>query len=358
MPRGGTFRADDASIKKANETGGATVKKKIVAGSIIAAAAAIAVVAVVALGTGGDGDKGGESQIRTQKGLAVAAAGNFGNNGAESDGAALPASGSDVVPGGTGAASGGGDVSVSVGVQPVDAKGGYGYPSAPVLQQGGGGITVQGYGSATAAADSAVAEFYFSSSGFVEPKPVPYPDIEPPYTPTEPGEAEPITEESLQAVIDAIVAAGVPEGDIEFIGQSYPDPYYSSATLRATVSDIDSLDAVVEAAQDAASGLEGIMLNSTNVAYTISDCMALETAAMEAAVEDAAERGAAFAEALGVGLGAVTGASHYSYAAYGSGGCGETFYGGPYYGGGMGYFEGQASEVMVFASISVTYAIE
>jgi hypothetical protein len=39
------------------------------------------------------------------------------------------------------------------------------YGGAPLLQQGTDGITVQGYGSATAPADAAIVEFYFSSNG-------------------------------------------------------------------------------------------------------------------------------------------------------------------------------------------------
>jgi hypothetical protein len=74
------------------------------------------------------------------------------------------------------------------------------------------------------------------------------------------------------------VGAGVSRDDIEFIGQSYYDTYYASATLRAEVGDIAIVDAVVQAAQGAAANLGDIYLNGTNVSYTVSDCAAMEKA--------------------------------------------------------------------------------
>jgi uncharacterized protein YggE len=102
--------------------------------------------------------------------------------------------------------------------------------------------------------------------------------------------------------------------------------------------------------------LGDIQLSSTNVSYTVSDCTALEKEAMKAAVEDARERGAAFAETLGVGLGNVTGAAHYSYSPYGGSACGTGIVG-PYPLGGAPYIESQSRVVQVFANISVTFAI-
>ncbi len=341
------------------------MKTKWLAGSIIGVAAVIAAAAVLVVATGGESGSD-KTAIRTQQGLAAALAGQGLGMGGDSTGAApLAQAGADtVVSGGSGLpATGNTGVSISAGARSMDVKGGYGFAPGPLQQQSASGITVQGYGSATATADSATVEFYFSSSGYPDkpyPMPEPYPgDIVPSIPPT-PGEATPITEDTLKPVIDAIKAAGVGAADIEFIGQQYPDPYYSSATLRVKVGDIDSLDGVIAAAQDAAAGLDGVMLNSSSVAYTVSDCTALEKAAMAAAVDDASERGAAFSEALGVGLGDVVGASHYSYSPYGGTACDQGFYGGPYpYPmGGMPYFEGQPSEVQVFANISVTYAIQ
>jgi uncharacterized protein YggE len=242
---------------------------------------------------------------------------------------------------------------------------------APALQAGGQtGITVQGYGSATTDPDSAILEFYFSRSGGAEPMPVPEPGTtssgssgaaDTPETidrdAAVASQAAQITEAELQAVIDALVGAGVARDDIEFIGQTYYDVYYASATLRAEVGNVDNVDGVVQGGQAAAANLGDIYLSSTNVSYTVSDCAALEKAAMDAAVEDANERGASFASSLGVGLGEIVGASHYSYSPYGGTACDGNFVG-PYPMGGVAYAEGATASVQVFANISVTFAIQ
>ena len=240
--------------------------------------------------------------------------------------------------------------------------GGFAPDIFPVQQSSNNGITVQGYASATADADSAIVEFYFYTNGpgAIEPlqegRAVPDSagggsDSSAP----QPQQAEPITEATLQPVIDALTGAGVPRDQIEFIG-AYADLYSSSATLRATVTNLDSLDAVVQAGTNAAAGLGSTFLQNTNVSYTVGDCAALESAAMKAAVEDANERGAAFAQTLGVGLGSIVGASNYSY--FGGTPCDSRFFKGPYPIGGVGYFQGQPREVQVFANIGVTYAIQ
>ncbi len=228
--------------------------------------------------------------------------------------------------------------------------------SVVAQQQGNFGITVTGNGLATADADSAVLEFYFNSSGYPmygsdTPMPVP------PSTPPAGQEATPITEEALAPVIDAIVTAGAARDDIELMNV-WADPYNSSGTLRVTLDNLGSVNAVRDAGQNAASSLSGIYLSSTNLLYTLSDCTALEQEALKAAVDDAGERATVFAQALGVGLGDIIGASDYGY--YGGPydgalGCGSS--GGPYpiY---DGYPGGQSSTVQVYANISVTYAIQ
>jgi uncharacterized protein YggE len=224
------------------------------------------------------------------------------------------------------------------------------------LQQSQTGITVYGYGYASADADSAILELYF---GAYATRVYPEEPVEPGGTGAGTGStlAGPITERDLQAVIDAITGQGVSRDDIEFVGSPYYDPYTTSATLRATVRNLDSLDGVVEAVTGAAAGLAEITLQSTYVSYTLSDCSALEQAALEAAVEDAGERASVFAAALGVGLGAITGASSYSYAPYGGTTCDAGAIG-PYPLGGYAYTEGQAHSVQLFASVTITYGIE
>jgi len=330
------------------------MKARYIAGSLLAVAL---LAALTACGGGDDDDE--VSGIRTQKGLAVAAiseglAGNA-TAGKESDTASIevlaPAAGRQAAPGfaGTG-------LDARVASDSMRSGG------APLLQQGADGITVQGYGSATAPADAAIVEFYFSSNGPVSDtssgraEPGFAGGAEPAAPVPEQQEIAQITEADLQPVIDAIVASGVSRDDIEFIGQPYFDKFYSSATLRARVSDVGAVDVVVTAANDGAAGLSSIILNGTNVSYTVNDCTALERAAMQAAVEDAGERASVFGQALGVGVGSVTGASNYSY--FGGTPCDPGFYPGPYPLGGITYAAGQPREVQVIANISVTYAIQ
>ncbi len=331
-------------------------------GKYLAAAAGVLVL-ILGVACGGGGGEDQVSEIRTQKGLVVAAASqNLGRSsetggGASDDGAANPFA---PPAAGLGGDMAGADREFS--------------PFAPypelALQQSNDGITVVGYGSATAAADTAIIEFYFGRSGDGEVKPdgtrssdgsgssgsstgvEPAPDVA-----VQSGQVTPITEAELQPVIDALVGAGIAREEIEFIGQSYYDMYYASATIRATVTNLDAVEAAVGAVRDIAGSIPNVQLQSTNVSYTLDDCTALERAAMEAAVEDASARGQELASVLGVGLGDVTGASNYSYSPYGGTPC-DGGYIGPYPLGGVAYAEGQASDVSVFVQVSVTYAIQ
>jgi len=292
------------------------------------------------------------SAVRTQKGLNVAAITQGLASGEESD----------TVSGGTGAPIPVPPGFRSTGLDAGIARDAERYAGAPLLQQGTNGITVQGYGSATADADAAIVEFYFSRNGPVadsgtrSSEPGFSGGVAEPAAPQDLQEVAQITEADLQPVIDAIVAAGVARNDIEFISQPYFDKYYSSATLRVNVGNVDSVDAVVTAATNAATGLSEVLLSGTNVSYTVNDCAALERAAMQAAVEDASERVGVFASALGVGFGSVIGASNYSY--FGGSPCDPGFYPGPYPLAGVSYAEGQPRQVQVIANIAVTYAIQ
>jgi uncharacterized protein YggE len=322
----------------------------------LVAAIGVLVLVGAALACGGDGDAK-LSGVRTQKGLAVAAL-TEGLTASRSDtsgrSAAVPAEKQAGIESARPAAG-------------YDSISGGGFAGTngrmPVQQQSNDGITVQGFGSATADADSAVIEFYFSRNG---------PAADTPTRQIEPGvsgaggvaepaapelqEVAPITEADVQPVIDAIVGAGVAREDVQFIGQSYFDKFSSSATLRAKASNVDAVDGVVKAASAAAQSLPGVVLNSTNVSYTVKDCTALEEAAMRAAVDDAKERSAVFARSLGVGVGAVIGASNYSY--FGGTPCDPGVYPGPYPLAGIAYAQGQPRQVQVIANISVTYAIQ
>ncbi len=222
------------------------------------------------------------------------------------------------------------------------------------------GLTVTGYGMAAANADSAILELYFSTSSSY-PKPATgssgssssgsAPDVQ--TTPTTTG----ISEADLQPVIDALVAVGVDRADIEYIGGSYYDPYYASATLRVTVKEIGKLGDLMKAASDSAATLTNVYLQGNYVSYTISDCSALEGSAMKEAVKDADARSKALAAAVSVTRGAVKGASSDAYSPFGGTAC-SGGYVGPYPVGGVTYAAGQPSQVQVYATVSVTYAIQ
>lgn len=328
------------------------------------AAAALLALAGLAAGCGGDdsGSNPQTGQIQTQKGLSVAAIGAVQAGGSNTQAGQLSAdtsrSTADSAPPAANVNSS--NKGLSIGPLP-----------APQLVDGGSGVTVQGYGSASTQADSAAVEFYFASNSYGVPKPlsgveggsssgssgsgsapgVPVPNISPPQ------QVAPITEADLQPVIDAITSAGVSRSDIKFTGQGY-DVYSSSATLQVTVHSVGSVDGVVQAGTNAAANLANIALNGTNVSYTVSDCSALEKAAMQAAVSDANERATAFAQALGVGLGSITGASNYSYAPFGGTPC-DSGSGFPYpMGIAQKYATGQTQDVQVVANISVTFGIK
>jgi hypothetical protein len=178
--------------------------------------------AFVACGGGDDdGDDGGAPEIRTEKGLAVALA-------AEAGAISQDRSVGYASEGDEGGEAPSGDRSTGDSTADTSAK---------ALQQAqAAGLTVTGYGLASADADSAIVEFYFSSNySYERPVDSGTGSSGGQEVPDTPSTATPITEGDIQAVIDAVTGAGVAAADIEFIAGSYYDPYYASATLRVTV---------------------------------------------------------------------------------------------------------------------------
>lgn len=225
---------------------------------------------------------------------------------------------------------------------------------ASALQQGTPGITVTGYGVATIEADSAFLELYFG--GYYVEVPADDRDAVPGSGGVSYRSVSAISEADLQPVIDALIEAGVAREDIELLGGTYYDPYSSSATLRVTVRDLDRIGDLVDAAADGAGELQEIYLQGTYVSYTVEDCGALAQAALDEAVADARERGAALAQSLGVTLGEVNAAADYGWSPFGGTPCGVD-YAVPVPMGGVAYAESQAPQVDFYATISVTFAI-
>src|SRR5713226_7029601 len=190
--------------------------------AFLAIATAIVTAALFTACGGSDASTSGNqtSEIKTQHGLAVAAlAADFARSSSSTtnttaNSASLPASqtgqnGVDVAGGGAAA-----DISKpAAGYSSLVA----GAPQAATSNSTG--ITVQGYGMATADADSAIVQFYFSSYSNIVPPGVPVPmpgangssgvapsDVKPTFP--SPGTASPITQADLQPVIDALTNAG------------------------------------------------------------------------------------------------------------------------------------------------------
>jgi len=348
-----------------------------------AMAAIVAVLSISAVACGGDGGDDGAlsaDEIKTQKGI-VSTAGPGGGGGGDlesTDGNGLAAPAAQQVSF---------DEGVSGERAAVNVAGGGDFGFAPFQQATGSGtgITVQGNGTASADADSARVELWFSrfsegDIGFPEPVPEPlfdedidFGDVDGATSSGSSGstgsfedepappeafklqEVEAITEADLQPVIDAIVDAGVSSDDIEFVEQGYFDPYYASANLRVTVDNIDDVQSVIDAAQGAASGLEDINSDGNNVSYSVGDCSALQKAALETAIEDAGDNAAIFADALGVGVGEIIGAANFSYYPNDGSAC-DSYFG--YYYDEVGIRGIDDAEVQVYANVSVTYAIQ
>ncbi|NLG45055.1 SIMPL domain-containing protein [Gordonia sp. (in: high G+C Gram-positive bacteria)] len=117
---------------------------------------------------------------------------------------------------------------------------------------------------------------------------------------------------SLQAVLDALVAAGIPRADLSTSALSvYPqhragdDPgiagYEVTSMLTVTVRDLDAAGSMLTAAAEAG----GDDLRVHNVALTVDDPSGPLKAARDAAFADARERADQYARLCGATLGPV-----------------------------------------------------
>jgi len=344
--------------------------KGIVALCLLAALAVVAVAVVVVA------RDGAEAGVKVDKGLAAYAGTNNLGAAQQNTGEAARS-----------AASTGSGAEVSYDEQLGSPKAISAAPSgtgdsaalAPLEQTGPLGIVVQGYGRATASADTAVVTFVVSKSGdypvplgaerdiavedsaegsgegSAPSQPVP-PDIYPTTVPP-----EPITEADLQPLIDAIKAQGVSDADIEVT--IYPDSsygYYGSSTARVTVTlhDMSKVGAVVDAGYQAVANSGTLYIQNVGVTYSVDNCDVLLAEARGAAVEDARDNGAGLADALGVGLGDVQGASEYSYDPYGYSGCQSDSEGVYYPYEGASYDPALPAEVQIVSQVTISFAMQ
>jgi len=260
----------------------------------------------------------------------------------------------------------------------VRGGGGGGLSLAPQLQ-GQAGLTVQGYGSATAPADAAKVQFSVSLASFGGPYPYypgepAVPEVKPSDSGASPGEAEPLvipptstalpelTDADLAPLIDAIKAQGVSDADIEVV--IYPTGgYYSpygSGGARVTVTldnPADRVGPLVDAGTQAVNESGTLSLQNTSVLYMVDDCSVLLREARRAAVEDGRDSGEGLAEALGVSLGDLLAASEYAYSPFGPSPCDPAFNTSPYGYEGMSYDPALLAEVQIVSNVALTFAM-
>jgi uncharacterized protein YggE len=346
----------------------------------------LAVLAVVAVACGG-----AEAEVKVDKGLAAYAGANPASVEADAGQAArssasgasasqvsygeqlgAPAARSAVAPSGMG----GDGVSPEMSAYPKTAGGA---TLAPLEQAGPLGIVVQGYGRATAPADTARVGFVVGKSGDIYPMPLGEPGVIPESGGVEGGSVEgeiapskpdiyptpvlpePITEADLQPLVDAIKAQGVSDTDIKVT--IYPASYYgpygaSTARVTVTLRDTNKVGSLIDAGNQAVAESGSLYMQNVGVTYSVNNCDALLTEARSAAVEDARDNGAGLAEALGVGLGAIQGATEYSYDPYGYSSC-QPQSGPDYY-----QYEGppfdpaQPAEVQIISNVTISFAMQ
>jgi uncharacterized protein YggE len=251
---------------------------------------------------------------------------------------------------------------------------------SPLQSQTQAGLTVQGYGSATAPADAAKVQFsvsLVSSDGSYPyyPGEPAVPEVQPSDSGASPGEAEPLvipptptalpelTNADLAPLIDAIKAQGVSDADIEVViypAGGYYSPYGPNSSARVTVTldnPADRVGPLVNAGTQAVNQSGTLMLQNVNVLYTVNDCSALLGEARRAAVDDGRDNGKGLADALGVSLGELLAASEYAYSPYGPSPCEPAFNNYPYGYEGMAYDPAMPAEVQIVSNVALTFAI-
>lgn len=182
------------------------------------------------------------------------------------------------------------------------------------------GVSVTGQGRASAPAETATIAIMISSGDYYKDPAMM--EGQQPASPTPPASAE----ETVQPVIDALVAAGIPAADIEIItdpSSLYSTPYGAPmmVTLRFTIAGptsariMELLGAANQAAIDA-----GLFVNMSSALYGVADCAILQRAAREDAIADARDQAATQAELLEVSLGGIIASRDDAYGAMAYGG--------------------------------------
>jgi len=181
------------------------------------------------------------------------------------------------------------------------------------------GLMVQGQGEGSAPADIAMIEFLFSNGS--------NPFESPPEGKT-PSPTKPLTQKSLQPVVDALVAIGVPASAIAVStsptsSQSFPFPFplpssggSAQLVVKLDKPTRDRVQQIVTIGSKNEQLKENLSMQSVSVDYKVNDCQSLEKSAYLAAVNDARNRAKALAEALGVKIADVPSIAESPFASF------------------------------------------
>ncbi len=185
--------------------------------------------------------------------------------------------------------SGGG--SFVVGGADLAAAGG----SGASLQGPGNGITVVGYGEASAAPTGATIRLVISAGD--------------PVFGSDSFSIEFIEAEELEPAVDAIKAEGVDEDDISVDTFAQSQFGYGQAAAEVTFQwpRTDGISELAGEIQDVVRRETDYTLASFQVLFTVEDCEALETRSQEAALEDARHKAERLGKLADLGVGPITG---------------------------------------------------
>ncbi|MEA2586203.1 MAG: hypothetical protein QOF33_4288, partial [Thermomicrobiales bacterium] len=163
------------------------------------------------------------------------------------------------------------------------------------------GITVIGYGEASAPAESGTLQLLLTRGEFYGGPPAP----------PRPGDVPGAEERRLAApIVQAVVAKGIAESAVTVVvlpilGSAAYGPG-GPAVARIDVAlerpDLTTVTELISAASVAATE-EALVLGQVGAAYEVADCAALDRSARQAAIEDARARAEVQADLLGVTLG-------------------------------------------------------
>jgi uncharacterized protein YggE len=220
-------------------------------------------------------------------------------------------------------------------------------------------IVVTGSGEASAPAEAAILQFVLAKDGaFAEGEATAGAEAPAPTGPPA------MIEDDVAPVVEALVAAGVAETEIDVLinpfAGAFLGPSVTDLRVRLVDPEVDRLSEIATAGSDAAVE-SGLTLQFVGAGYVVADCAPLVRQAREAAIADARVQAEELAELLGVSVGDVVLATEVPYygVAGGAPGCGEdSFSEGMSSGPGFPIFDPTLpAEVGIYSQLTVGFAI-